>query len=235
MRGNDMYCIQCGVKLADTEQKCPLCATPVCCPPPSAETVRPLYPKDRMPSHRGNSKVLSIAVLVLFLLPLAMCFSADITSDGALGWFWYVAGGLAAAYVSFALPLWFRRPNPVIFVPCAFAAVGLYLLYIALATGGSWFLPFALPVTGGLCLIVSAVVTLLRYLRRGRLYILGGAAIALGGYAMLVEFLLGVAFGLRWVGWSVYPMNVLILCGGFCIYLAINPSARETMERKLFF
>ena len=34
------------------------------------------------------------------------------------------------------LPLWFRRPNPVIFVPVDFAAIGLYLLYINFATGG---------------------------------------------------------------------------------------------------
>ena len=39
-----------------------------------------------------------------------------------------VAGALVVSYVVLALPVWFRRPNPVIFVPCDFAAAALYLL-----------------------------------------------------------------------------------------------------------
>jgi len=31
-----------------------------------------------------------------------------------------------------------------------------------------------------------------------------------------------------------YPLCVLLLFGGLCIYLAIHHVARETMERKLF-
>ena len=38
-----------------------------------------------------------------------------------------------------------KRPNPVIFVPCGFAAVLAYLLYIDLAVHGGWFLKFAFP------------------------------------------------------------------------------------------
>ena len=139
------------------------------------------------------------------------------------------------AYVAFALPLWFKKPNPVIFVPCTFVAIGLYLLYINLATGGNWFMHFAFPIVGGMGLILCAVVTLLYYIRRGRLYILGGAFMALGVFVMLIEFLMGITFHLQFVGWSIYPLVVLVLLGGLLIYFAINDSAREIMERKLFF
>ena len=86
-------------------------------------------------------------------------------------------------YILAVLPLWFRRPNPVIFVPADFAAIGLYLLYINFATGGHWFLTFALPVTGTIGVLVTTVVTLLRYLSRGYLYIFGGALMAGLGFA----------------------------------------------------
>ena len=71
------------------------------------------------------------------------------------------------SYIIIVLHHWFRNPNPVIFVPCGFTAVGLYLLYINLTTGGDWYLSFAFPVTGCIGLIISAAVVLLRYLPGG--------------------------------------------------------------------
>lgn len=235
MRGEGMYCIRCGVKLADTEKKCPLCETMVYHPDfkPGAEL--PLYPGNKMPKHNGSSKALNGAIIILFCIPLLVCFFADLSLDGKMEWFGYVAGALAVSYVAVALPLWFQAPNPVIFVPCDFAAIALYLWYIAWATGGGWFWVFALPVVGGLCLITCAVVTLTQYLRRGRLYIFGGTFTALGGFMLLVEYRMGTAFGLPFIGWSIYPLIVLVLCGALLMYLAINGAARETLKRKLFF
>ena len=230
-----MYCIKCGVKLADTEKKCPLCNTVVCHPDLSQAAQRPLYPRNKLPKSSTGSKVLNGAVIMLFFIPLLVCFFADLSLDGKIEWFGYVAGALVMTYVAFALPLWFRKPNPVIFVPCNFAAAALYLLYINLATGGDWFLPFALPVVGGLCLITCTVVTLMYYLRRGRLYILGGAFMALGAFMLLMEFLMNITFGIHFIGWSVYPLVVLFVFGGLMIYIAINSAAREMIERKLFF
>lgn len=230
-----MYCIKCGVKLADTEMKCPLCNTDVCHPDFDEIKGQPLYPINRMPKEHSNSKVLSGAIIILFFIPLFVCFVADLQINSSLDWFGYVAGALMVAYIALALPLWFRKPNPVIFVPCDFVAIVLYLMYIDFATKGNWFLTFALPVVVGLCIITCTVVTLFYYLRRGRLYILGGAFMALGVFMLLIEFLLSLTFKLKFIGWSVYPLAVLFLFGGLLIYLAINRSAREMMERKLFF
>ncbi len=230
-----MYCIKCGVKLAASEKKCPLCNTVVCHPDFKETTQRQLYPNNKMPKNNSGSKALNGAVIILFFIPLLVCFFADLTLDGKFQWFGYVVGALMVAYSAFALPLWFKKPNPVIFVPCNFVAIGLYLLYINLATSGNWFLSFALPVVCGMCLITCTMVTLLHYLRRGRLYIFGGAFMALGAFMLLIEFLMGITFDMRFIGWSIYPLVVLILFGGLLIYFAINSSAREMMERKLFF
>lgn len=230
-----MYCVQCGVKLADTEKTCPLCNTAVYHPQVQQPQTRPLYPAGRMPKRDSGPKALNGAVIILFLIPLLVCLFADLSLDGKAEWSGYVAGALALAYVVFALPMWFYKPNPVIFVPCSFAAAALYLLYIDLASGGGWFLSFALPVVGATSLIVCTVVTLMRCLRRGRLYILGGAFMALGAVTVLIEYLLGVTFSLRFIGWSVYPLVSLVLIGGLLIYVAINSAVREMLERKLFF
>lgn len=230
-----MYCVYCGVKLAESEKKCPLCNTVVYHPDLPQTSQQKLFPSDKMPQLMPSSKVLSGAGIILFLIPLLVSLIADLQMDGQLNWFGYVAGAELVTYVSVALPLWFNKPNPVIFVPCSFAAATLYLLYICLVTHGNWFLPFAFPVMGGLCLIVTAVVTLTRYVKRGRLYIFGGASMLLGALAMLMEYLMCLTFSLSFIGWSAYPLAVLMLLGGLMIYVAINPTAREIAERKLFF
>ena len=108
-------------------------------------------------------------------------------------------------------------------------------MYICLVTHGNWFFPFGLPLLSGLALITCTVVTLLHYVGKGKLYIWGGAFIAMGGWMLLLESLLFPAFAIPFAGWSIYPLIVFVLLGGTVIYLAINRSARETMERKLFF
>ena len=191
---------------------------------------------DNFISGRGaGKKALSGMIILLFLIPLLLCLFSDFHPDGRLDWFGYVAGGLALGYIVLALPLWFRNPNPVIFTPCNFAAAILYLWYIDLATQGNWFLTFALPTTAGFALIVCTVVTLLHYVKRGKLYICGGAFIGLGAWVLGIEYCLVHTFQLAFIGWSVYPLVVLGMFGANLIYLAINGAAREMLARKLFF
>lgn len=230
-----MYCINCGVKLQDTEASCPLCGTRVYHPDLSRQREPALFPTDAEPELQKRSFVPQMILTILFLLPLFIVFQCDMLLNQTVTWSGYVMGALAVTYVMLVLPLWFRRPNPVIFVPCSFAAIGGYVLYIDLAIGGNWFLSFAFPLIGGLALIVTAVVTLLRYVKKGALYIFGGASIALGAMMLPVEFLAEYTFGIpRFEGWALYPMTVLVLLGGFLIFLAIYRPAREAMERKLF-
>lgn len=44
-----MYCVQCGVKLADTEVRCPLCGTRVFHPDIFREEGERLYPAQKYP------------------------------------------------------------------------------------------------------------------------------------------------------------------------------------------
>ncbi len=133
-----MYCINCGVKMADSEKKCPLCNTVIYHLDFKHTTAHPLYPDNKMPENCSGSKALNGTIIVLFLIPVLVCFFADMSFDGKMEWFGYVAGALIVSYIVFALPRWFNKPNPVIFAPCNFVATALYLLYINLATEGSF-------------------------------------------------------------------------------------------------
>ena len=230
-----MYCVNCGVKLADTEKVCPLCGVAAWHPEIPAGQGEPVYPENQYPVVQVSPKGAQIIVTTVFLLPFFISLLCDLQISGGISWSGYVMGALAVVYTVVVLPLWFHRPNPAVFVPADFAAAGLYLAYINLAVGGNWFWSFALPVTAFLGLLVTGLVTLLRYIRRGRLYIFGGALLALGAFMPLMEYLLVITFGgLRFVGWSLYPMVALVLLGGMLLFLAGNARARESMERKFF-
>ena len=230
-----MYCVKCGVALGDTEKQCPLCGTPVYHPELTREEAEPLYPHDSMPSKQPHPWGILLIVSLLFLLPMSICLAADLNINGQMNWSGYVIGTLLVLYVMFVLPSWFRKPNPVIFTPVSFAAIALFLLYVCLANDGTWFLPFAFPVTGFLCLLVTAVVVLCRYTRKGLLYVFGGASLAMGGFMVLLEYLLHITFGLPGLGtWSFYPMSVFALLGIGLILIAIVPSFRESLSKKFF-
>lgn len=230
-----MYCANCGVKLADSEKVCPLCGITAFHPEIERGDGQRLYPEGKMKPHQVSPWGALIVLTTAFLLPLFTVLTADLQLSGTITWSGYVIGALLVSYVCCVLPFWFRRPNPVIFVPCSFAAVGLLLLYINYATGGSWFLTFAFPVTGAVALIVTAVIALVRYVGRGKLYIFGGAAILLGAFMPVMEFLMVLTFPrIGRMVWSFYPLVALVLLGGMLIFLAICRPARETMERKFF-
>ena len=230
-----MYCIKCGVQLADTEKKCPLCNTVVYHPEITQEKSKELYPARKMPKSQSGRAFICGAVIILFMLPLIVTFFSDMQMDGQLDWFGYAAGALAMAYLIFALPMWFKNPNPVIFVPCDFAAAMIYLLYIDIVTESGWFWSFAFPITLGFAAVTCTLITLLRYLRKGKLYVVGGSIVALGALILMIETLIVVRFDIKFIGWSLYPFISLVLIGGLLIYLALNSVAREKIERKIFF
>ena len=230
-----MYCVNCGVKLADSEKRCPLCGVTAYHPDLPRPEGQRLYPADALPVEEVNRHSLLIVLTTFFLLSTLITLLCDLQISGNVSWSGYVTGALLLAYVIFALPSWFKNPNPVIFVPCDFAAVALYVHYVSYLTDGHWFLSFGLPVIGYVALVVTAVITLLRYVKRGKLYIFGGALIAMGGLMPLMEFLINYTFrNKEFLMWSFYPLIVMALLGGMLIFLAVCRPARETMERKFF-
>lgn len=233
-----MYCVKCGVELADSEKRCPLCQTKVICPEgETREACESPYPKHPGAVTEGVSRG-AVLTLLSFLLaiPFFICLLCDLNLNGGITWAGYVMGALALLYVVFLLPNWFRSPNPVIFTPISFAAIGGYLLYISLETEGGWFLSLAFPVVVALGLITTAVVTLTRYVKGGRPFIYGGALCLLGVGMIPLEWLIATTFRLdAMFRWSLYPFVGIVLIGGFFILVGICRPLRDALRRRLFF
>lgn len=230
-----MYCIKCGVALSPGQAACPLCGTRVFHPdlPPVEE--KPTYPRKDFAPDVFNRRGVLFVITVLYILPLFLPVIFDLLWSGGITWSGFAAGGVLLSYVCLILPCWFRRGNPVIFLPCDVAAVLLYLLYINIATGGNWFLTFALPVVLTIGAITVAVVTLHRYVHRGYLYIYGGGVIAVGAWTVLLELLIELTFGLHApVTWSLFSGVSLFVLGMLLILIEIIKPFKESLYKVFF-
>ncbi len=227
-----MYCVKCGVKLQDGVIDCPLCGTPVW--NPTGDVGEAGYPC-RYPDKSYADRVAGLALIGVILAAVSLsALILCLNTYGGVAWSSYVMLGAALLYIVAFLPGWFRKKLPLVFVPVDFVAVCGYLLYICLATGGHWFLSFAFPVVMLVCLLTTAAIAMMRYIRRGRLVITGGLLIAIGGSTMLVEFLEHITFGARMFSWSLYSVTAFAVFGAFLLVAGLVRPLREHLERKFF-
>ena len=226
-----MFCIKCGAKLSEGQTICPICNTRVYHPDFNI-TERSTYPKDNFEPEEFNRRGLMFVITILCLVPFLLPIILELSWYQSIIWSGYVSGGTLLFYVSVLLPCWFRHPNPVIFVPTSFAASALYLLYICYQTGGNWFFTFAMPLVLSMGAMVTAVVALHHYVRRGHLYIFGGFFMAFGIWCLVLEMLIRLSFGVHTVFvWSVAPLTVFMILGILLILIAIVKPFRESLKR----
>lgn len=227
-----MYCVKCGVKLQDGVSACPLCGTPVW--NPTGDAGEAGYPC-RYPDRRYGEHVAGLALITVILAAVCLSFLIFcLNTYGEVSWSSYAMLGIALLYIVAFLPGWFRIKQPLIFVPLDFAAVCGYLLYICLTTGGHWFLSFAFPVVMLVCLLTTAAIAMLRYIKKGRFIITGGLLIAIGGSSMLTEFFQHITFGSPMFAWSLYSATAFSIFGVFLVVSGLVRPLREYLERIFF-
>ena len=154
-----MYCIKCGVELADSERVCPLCGTRVFHPDLPCGQGEPPYPPADHPRHEEVSRIGVLFVIsVCMLLPAVITVLCDWRINGTIVWSGFAVGGLLLLYILAVLPLWFKRPNPV-----AVLVEFLLNLTFGLHETFLWsFYPLAAGVVLGAMLLVIAMCKPLR-------------------------------------------------------------------------
>ena len=197
------------------------------------------YPKNNTPPDKFERKGLMFIFTAVFLIPLLLCLICDLSINSHIVWSGYAMGGIALTYLFFVLPFWFRHPSSIIFIPCDFAGVILYLFYIDFATHGDWFLTLAFPAVGVFGVIVSTMTILNTTLKttgkRSSLFVYGGGIIALGFFCILVELLIELTFkrGI-YFAWSLYPLVSFLIIGMMLIVIGVCRPLRNSLKKKFF-
>lgn len=225
--------MKCGAKLGEREIKCPLCGFDL--PKLSPQQEKSLYPRTARPREREDFKGLLLFFTLLLCGGGGAVLAMDLSVVGGISFSAWVLFGILLFYVAFLLPRWFKRPNPVIFLP-VFCVCFLGLLwYLDFFYGSGWFFPLVLPLVGGFFLLLETVVTLVRYVRNGKLYIYGGFFIGIACLSFASELAGRAFFDLPvCLTWSMIPLILFFIVGCGLIVIALVPSFRAYVQRRFF-
>ena len=231
-----MYCVYCGVKLQDGAKDCPLCPTPVMNVPMPESESRSLY-SDRLPEAENRSgRALAVWLVTSVIAAVCIgCLVFCLRTKGAVSWSGYVLMGAALIWMLLLFPLLFRRFRPMIFLPVDFVCLAGFLLYICLKNGENWFLSFAFPVTGIAGILTLLGVAIFRYIRQGRLRLLGLFLVLIGTSFMLIEFFQHITFGTPMWVWSLYCVCGFGALGLFLFVATLIPPLHAHLRKTFFF
>lgn len=235
------YCVNCGVELAESEKKCPLCGIEVVNPRakgnPDAKTPFPPY-HARTQQQVSRQSLVGLLTLI-FLIPILLCVVCDASINRSIVWSGYVVGAFLQLYITIAVPILLSgkpsKHNAAISISLDTVSMLALLKYIEWTTGGSWFLTFALPVTLLVGVTIIALNVLALYTDMSRLGISAVAVICTGVFCLAVELLLNFAFDLRhYLAWSSYPLITFLLLGAVLFFIDRNKPLKEKLIQKFF-
>ena len=233
------YCVHCGVKLADSEKRCPLCQTPVYDP---AEPQRPAAPKPypvRTPEQelKRSKRFLLILAALMLLAPAALCLVIDLLITGGVTWSSYASGALVMLFLSVAVPLIVPKYQAYFAIGVPFLCLNGYLFLVErLSNSGRWFFPIALPALALGALIITLITALWR---RGWLNKLTLLALSFSGVALeclVIEWLLARAKGMTGgFVWSPFVLAPCLFISLSLFFINGNRFVREEVRRRVHF
>lgn len=184
------YCVNCGVELSATAERCPLCDTEVMLPPhlrkPDSGAALPLQ-RDVVPNTFDKTLWIQV-VTALMVIPALLSVVINAAFGDGLTWSPYVLASLAAVWVWCVSPFLYRRNVVPLWIAIDEAAL-LGLLYVvnALPPDSNWFVPLAVPITLSLALLTLLIVTLARRRFLRELHIVAATLIAVSVLCIVVE------------------------------------------------
>ncbi len=233
------YCVHCGVKLADSEKRCPLCQTPVYDP---AEPQRSAAPKPypvRTPEQelkRSKRFLLTLASLML-LAPAGLCLVIDLLISGGVSWSGYASGALIMLFLSVAVPLAVPKYQIYFAIGTSFLCLNGYLFLVERLSGSErWFFPIALPALALGALIITLITALLRLGWLNKLTFIAAAFAGCALECLAIEWLHSAAA--QKAGefvWSPFVLAPCIFISLSLFFINGNRSVREEVRRRVHF
>ena len=231
------YCIRCGVELADSEPRCPLCGGPIS---ETAEggALRPVfaYPLDGQSALPRINRARFLPLLsVLFALPIIFSFFGDYDLHGHLDCAELATAALLLAYVVIVIPATLRT-RPVFQLVLDLCCTEAALFFSALILQGDWFWLFAFP--AALYPFASALLLILLRRKTGLpgLYIAALSCFSAGLYCLLLEWRINAVFHLRGsFFWSIFPFLVGIALAILLYFTERNHILKQKLARRFFF
>lgn len=231
------YCVNCGVKLHETAEFCPLCNCPVVNPlcPPNKDGIPP-YPREAGMVDPVSKRGIVIFLSVLLFAISAACLLLNLLLFDAVFWSIFVIGGSLLLWIFVVPPMLLRAPLPV-WIAVDGVATACNCLLIALQMqpeNRSWFFELALPI---IVLITLEILLFAFLLRRYKLSIATRTAILFGEIGVLsvgVELLIHhMTKGRLYLTWSAVVLTCCLIIVIAFVTVLCQSSLRETVRKRL--
>ena len=232
------YCVNCGVKLDPSLDRCPLCNTPVINPNEVSHTHPvPPFPREKGQVEVVKSKDLAILLSVSLTATAAVCGLLNLFVFSSSPWSLYVIGACLFFFNDSApAEIYTRMP---IYVSLFFdgLAAGLYEYLISFNTADNgWFFRLALPLTA----LVTAEAILFAFLIRRvssaflmtGLYFFVEVGILCAGIELFIRNYLFLPPGLSWAALVLAVCAVIVIA---LLTILSRSRLRNAVRRRLHF
>lgn len=233
------YCVNCGVELESSLERCPLCNTPVLNPNElqKIKSASVPYPVETGQVDVVKRKDLAILTSVVLTATSLCCLLLNLFVFSKTPWSLFIIGACLLLFV-LMLPVVVYTKLPV-YLSLAFdgAATGFYLYMITFNTSsGRWFTSLALPIVILVTILIEIFALLLHIFPVSflttALYFFVETALLCVGLEILIDHYLGNPFHLVW------SAIILTICAVITIALLTILSKRrlrEAVRKRLHF
>lgn len=234
------YCVECGVKLADSEKICPLCNTRVINPnhPEDMAHDRP-YPSRVQQINGLKRRELAWVVLIFLLLPVGATAIIDLltgTQPFALTWSLIVIGVGVMLGIWILTPIIFPKLSLYLHFAIDFVSVAGFLAVIAAYLGQwEWCFHLGIPIVVATGLAVCAMTSIARSSRLRPITRAACAFLVIGVFIVALELIIDYAtLGIFAIRWSIYAIVPLAFLALLLFYISRKPGLMDELKRRLF-
>lgn len=232
------YCVNCGVELEASLERCPLCNTPVINPNEVTHThAVPPFPREKGQVEMVKSKDLAILLSVSLTAASVVCALLNLLVFQKSAWSLYVIGACVVIWV-LAIPAVIYTKLPI-YLCLIFdgLAIGLYQYLISFNTQNrDWFYELALPITVLLTLTALVFTFLIQKVSHAFLmvgvYLFLAIAVICIGIELLVDRFLHAPFHLTWSAIVLSICTVIVIA---LITILSRARLRNAVRRRLHF
>lgn len=232
------YCVNCGVKLEESLERCPLCNTPVI--NPNERTMSAAVPP--FPRERGQVEpVKHRDVILLYSMTLIAaslsCGLLNLLVFQQSAWSLYVIGVCVILWVA-AIPFFVYTRLPIYFsLLLDGSAIALYEYLITFNTPSArWFYELALPITGIVTLLAILIAFCFRHISSsmlaGAMYVFVGVAVLCILIELLIRHFLAYDLRLTWSAVVLTACSILVAALGTILS---RKRLRTAVRRRLHF
>lgn len=232
------YCVNCGVELDKSAEKCALCNTVVMNPNDAGkEKPEPPFARDYHIPESISQKFVAYVISMVMLIPNIVCllFNLMVFKDGF--WSFYIFASSMLAWVVLVFPFFTKKHKPYLMWAFDTAAVSLYFYFLSVMTEGtfSWYLPVALPVilTFALQMLIymlwaigkkrHAILKALHLFTDFAIFSLISGTVISAGFSVDIAWIIGLI---------VFVSCLCII--GFLVYCYNSKSMRRYLSKRFF-